>query len=180
MNNSGPHYEPGRYVGVVTDQGLTKASTGTIQLVLKIRITEGTQPARDVEQYERTLFLAITDKTLPYLVPKLQALGYNRDSFAYLDKTNPQHQDLAGTKAEFFCKHEPGKDGDLRERWDVCSPSALDLKPPDVADVRKLDALFGKQLKALKAAAPKPAVTPKLAASEPPAVNWGADDDAPF
>lgn len=173
--SQGPHYAAGRYRCEITNHGLTKASTGTVQIVIKFRVLESINPRVPIEQnYERMAFLPVTEKTMEYLIPKLEALGYSRDSIRFLDLDNPQCHDLRGTTAEFFCKHEAGQDGSMRERWDVCTPSAaMELKPPDPQDIRRLDMLFGRARKT-----GSPASRPK---DIPPSSSDEAitDDDVP-
>lgn len=179
MSNNGPYYAIGRYLGEITDQGLTKAQTGTVQIAIRFKVLEGTTPARQLDaQYERTAFLAVTEKTMEYLVPKLHSLGYTRDSIRFIDLTSPECHDLRNQKAEFFCKHENSQDGQLIEKWDVAMSQStpLELKPPDPKDLRKLDALFGAQLKKSGASKPKP--TPPV--QQPGYSDQPSDDDVPF
>lgn len=177
---SAPFYPEGNYLCEVTDQGLTKASTGTVQVVLRFKVLEGTRPQRDVKQYERTTYLAVTSKTMEYLVPKLQALGYTRDSLDFINLQNTMCHDMRGTQAEFFCKHEDDRANGLREKWDVSTSSGskpLELKPPDPKDMRQLNTLFGRQLKNSGAVVSKPAPKPTPIAAGPQQVD---DDDVPF
>lgn len=177
MSNSAPFYQPGRYLCEIVDQGLTNAKTGTLQIALKFKVLRGTQPDVEVIQYERTVFLAVTEKTMQYVVPKLQALGYTRDALRFLNLEDPNHHDLRGTEAVMFCKHETGQDGVLREKWDVASGSkALELTPPDPKALRTMDQLFAKARKdAGMVSAPKN-VVPAMAG--PPLEI--TDEDVPF
>jgi hypothetical protein len=162
-----PHYAKGRYLVEITDQGLTKASTGNFQIVLRFKVLEGTQPVCEVQQYERTAYLVITENTVDFLMPKLAALGYDHDSLKHLNLRDPQAHDLRGTQAEFFCKHEQDRNGEWRERWDVAMGGAskpLELKPPDQRELRTLDALFGRARKANGAAPHRMPVTARTAA----------------
>lgn len=180
-NNNGPFYSQGVYRGTIVDHGLTKASTGTVQVAIKFKVLECLQPEGDVSaQYERTAFLPVTEKTMEYLVPKLQSLGYERDSIKYLNLNEPQHVDLRGQYGEFYCKHESNQDGNMREKWDVShggTSKPLDLKPPDAREIRNLDMLFGKARKAAGTTKPQsaPAATRIGDAPEPP--PWVAGDD---
>jgi hypothetical protein len=173
--SNGPFYPRGVYRCQILDHGLTKASTGTIQVAIKFRVIESVQPAGDVEaHYERTAFLPATDRTMEYLVPKLEALGYTRDSLKYLNLSEPNCHDMRGSDADFFCKHENDRNGELREKWDVAtggSGKPLELKPPDSREVRTLDMLFGKARK--DSGAPK-----QRTASAPPAAGT-TDEEAP-
>jgi hypothetical protein len=181
MESKGPFYTEGRYLCEITDQGLSKASTGTVQIVLRFKVIEGTQPQHEVtQQYERTAYLSVTDRTMQYLVPKLHALGYTRDSLKFLNLTEPQCHDLRGQQADFYCKHEVGQQGGMREKWDVASQSEsapLELKPPDAKELRQLDMLFGKHLKETGS---KPAAKPQPVAVQPSGDWTPTDDEVPF
>jgi hypothetical protein len=147
---SKPFYAEGVYRCEVIQQGLTTASTGTMQIALKVKVLEDNQGPMP-QQYERSVFLPVTERTMEYLVRKLEALGYTRDSFRYLDLQEANYHDLRGTVAEFYCKHESDQSGELREKWDVATgggSKALELKPPQASELRRLDALFGRAKKA--------------------------------
>lgn len=182
---STPFYDEGRYRCEVIDQGLSKAATGTVQIVLKVRVLEGTTPERELtQQYERTIYLSVTDKTMKYLVPKLQALGYSRDSFRFISLSEPNYEDLRGTAAEFYCKHEDGQGG-LREKWDVAtirSTELLDLKPVGSKELRELDLLFGRERKSSGIKPAASTVSPARArVDDGPAPSLEVtDDDVPF
>lgn len=171
-------YAEGRYLCEIVDQGLSTAKSGNMQIVFKVKVLEGTQPARDVKQYERSIYLTVTEKTMEYLVPKLQALGYHRDALRFLDLSQSQHHDLRGQQAEIFCKHEEGNDGNLREKWDIASSQSkpLDLVAPDSKVLRQLDALFGRQVKN-SGGVVKPVAAKAAPADEPQEVD---DSDVPF
>jgi hypothetical protein len=178
--SNGPYYERGSYRCEIIDQGLTKASTGTVQVALKIKVLEGVQPPVQVDQqYERSVFLPVTERTMEYLVPKLNALGYTRDSLRYLNLNEPNAHDMRGTEAEFFCKHENDQNGQLRERWDVSTmtSSALDLKPPDAKEVRALDALFGRARKNGAPARPRQSTDTPPDFPQPATIS---NEDVPF
>jgi hypothetical protein len=178
-----PHYAKGRYLVEITDQGLTKASTGNFQIVLRFKVLEGTQPQCDVEQYERTAYLAITDNTVEYLTPKLAALGYNHDSLRHLNLQDSNPHDLRGTQVEFFCKHEQDRNNEWRERWDVVTGGAgkpLELKPPDQRELRTLDAMFGRVRKANGAAAPRRQAVSTNSAPDSAYAQELTDADVPF
>lgn len=144
-----PHYPKGRYLAEVIEQALGKAQTGTAQFVLKVRILECLTPRAETDQYERTLYLALTDKTMEYVVPKLQGIGYTRDSLKYLDPSEPNHHSFAGQQIEVFCNHENNRDGVPQEKWDIARQGSkpLEVTPVDKSALRSLDLLFGKAAK---------------------------------
>lgn len=151
-------YQEGRYLGEVTQQALGEAKTGNAQIVLKFRVLEEENGAPVQQQYERSVFLTITENTIKYLVPKLKAIGYTRDSFAYIDTSRSNHHSLISERAIFVCKHETNNDGLTREKWDVgiSESGPIEVKPLEPSKLRKLDSLFGKELKQLSVNAPKP------------------------
>ncbi len=172
-------YQPGRYRCEVTQQGMTKAGTGTAQFVVVVRVLDIYTGPNSIEpmdrNYERTIYRAITEKTMPYLQKELDALGFTGGSLRLLDPKNGEFQDFRGMQVDCICKHEPGKDGELRERWSIAwAYDATEIQGEELAasDYRALDALFGK-------ANGKPAAkpTPKPAPVAPADVD---DGDVPF
>jgi hypothetical protein len=165
MANNAPFYDVGLYQGRVLQQGIGKSGTGTPQFVLKIKVLgpvegDGTfTPSR--QQYERTIYMSLTEKTLPFTVETLGILGFTGDKISQLDPSNPNHQSFVGKDFDFWCSHEDRYEGEgQRERWQVSKGSqALELKPLNTKGARQLDSLFGKALAAnkskVKAVAPK-------------------------
>lgn len=141
-------YEEGYYMGQITAQAMTKASTGNPQFVLKFRVIETSKGEHVTRQYERTVYRTITDKTMQYFEKDLQTLGFNGSSLRELDPNNQNHQSFIGQTAEFSCKHEPDNNGDDREKWSIAWPQAnegtIEGEPLDAASFRKLDALFNR------------------------------------
>lgn len=179
---SKPYYDEGLYIGEVVQQAIGKAKTGTAQLLLKFKVL-GT-PLDDgsyepsTQQYDRTVFVALTAKTVDFVVPKLEQLGFEGDSILQLDPSHPNHFSIVGNQANLWCKHETDQRGDLRERWDISSGgSQLQATPLEGKEARQLDALFGKALKGNKN---KKNVEP---ASRPDNLERSTeigDDDIPF
>jgi len=153
MASKGPHYDQGIHVGEVLQQGLTKAATGTFQFVLTIRVL-GVADPRDPtsytphrNQFQRSIYMAITEKTVEYVVPSLETLGYEGSTFGALDPGHPEHQSFVGKTFDFLCTHEADQEGNMRERWSVARTAKLpELKPLESREMRQLDALFGKAL----------------------------------
>ena len=179
MPSKGPFYDQGIHVGEVLQQGLTKASTGTFQFVLTIKVL-GVADPRDTtsytphrNQFQRSIYMAITEKTIEFVVPSLEVLGYEGTSFAALDPSHPDHQSFVGKTFDFLCMHEADQDGNQRERWSVARTAKLpELQPLESREMRQLDALFGKALSAKK----KPPVSVPGDANE----LGVTDDDIPF
>ncbi len=149
---NGPFYQPGVYVAEVTAQALSKASTGTNQFVLRFKIlgtpTDDGSFFPDANQYERTIYMALTEKTMTFVAEALEKLGYGGTGFGPLDPSHPNHESFAGNQVDVYCKHENDQSGNPRERWQISrGASSLKVVPLEAKEVRELDALFGKALK---------------------------------
>lgn len=187
----GPHYEKAAYVGRITAQAMGETGTGKPQFVLRFLVLGRVNPLDPqgellaCEQYERTMYRVITDKTIEYLTEDLEKLGFQGESFKDLDPASPTCHSFVGSEHEFYCNHEANQEGGLREKWGLArGASALEVKALEPKAVRQLDTLFGKNLKAIKKAAAKP--TPAQAAmvnellQSAAAANDGPGDDLPF
>ena len=109
-----------------------------------------------VAEFERTIYMVITEKTAQFIVENLHKLGYRAESFGPLDPSHAAHQSFVGQQFDAYCKHEPDQSGNIRERWQISRGSAtVEIKPLEAKDVRKLDMLFGKTLKAGSPSAPR-------------------------
>lgn len=165
----GVYYQKGRYRCQITDQGIGESKTGTPQFVLRFQVFErntGPDAWEPVSaQYERTAYMAITDKTMEYFIKKIHALGFSHGSLRFLDPATPGYQNFAGTMADFNCSIEQHfQTGDDIEKWDLAfgnESAPLELKPVDQNKLRQLDVLFGAAAKGAKPTTPKPAGTPR-------------------
>lgn len=152
---AGPFYDPGQYHLHVSDLALGEAkSTSNPQVVLRGKVIARLRVGSDGEefsepvaaQYDRTIYLTVTEDSRDMILKKLRYSGWAGDRFETLAK------DLVGKGVRAVCKIEVSKggkfDGQNVEKWDLALPP-LELKPlenkPDVA--KKLNALFGKLLK---------------------------------
>lgn len=148
----GPYYEPGRYWGKIVNQQLGKSSNDNPQIAITFTVIGKINPADPEgellpcgQNHDRTLFRSITPKTVEWACQDLKRLGFTGESFADLDLNSSASCDLRGNEAAFSCVHEE-YDGTLREKWQVAS-DGMTVKPLESAEVRKLDAMFGKYLK---------------------------------
>lgn len=182
-----PFYEPGAFIGEVVQQGLTKASTGNTQFVLRFKVVGKPDPNDpdtliQCAEYERTIYMTITDKTATFVVDNLHMLGYRAESFGPLDPSHANHQSFVGQQIEVYCQHEQGQSGDMREKWQLSrKPQAIEIKPLEAKEVRQLDMLFGKALKAGTPSTPKQTQAKSL--SYTAVLSDGTeitDDDIPF
>lgn len=180
---STPFYQPGPYVGEIISQALGKTKNGHSQFALRFKVLgipeeDGYRTAQ--QQYERTIYWVITEKTIQYVAEKLNRLGYTGKGFGPLDPSHPNHQSFTGLQFDAYCQHQPDQNGELREKWDLSrGASELKIDPLSSKEVRDLDALFGKSLSA-NGPAPKPAAKTQ---PQPIPLNDGTvitDDDIPF
>lgn len=165
-----------RYVGRITDQGLSKSTQKQTPCALigfeVMREVTGPDETAEVERrFRRTCTIWLTEKTREYAERDLTTLGFvDFWTFEQLNLSHPDCMDLRGREIEFFCKHEAGNDGNVYERWSVAlqGGSALEFQPVERAEVRGLDALFGKG---------KRPRTPAPVATAPNAHGAAIDDD---
>ena len=178
MANNKTFYKEGTYLGEVTDQAISKSSTGTFQFVLRFKVLA--QKSEDGQfydldkQYERTMYRAITDKTVEYVVKEVQAMGYEGNGWAGLDPSTPGYHSFAGKEIEVVCKHDE-YDNNISEKWEFprgATSKALEVKHLDSSEKRQLDAMFGKALKGSAKPTPRPAPAQAAAVI--------TDDDVPF
>ncbi len=179
-----PFYAVGRYACKVVDQALGEAGTGNPQFVLRFQVlglVDPADPSRYIaagQQYERTHYRTITDKTIQYFAEDLKLLGFKGDSFRLLDPNADGFHDFRGMDIDMWCAHENDREGHQREKWGVARQgSTLDVKPLEAKKARDLDNLFGKHLKAIK---PNAAPTRTAPANAAPPSSEIADDDVPF
>lgn len=157
----GPYYPQGVYIGRVVRQELgTSSKKGTPQFSVTFEIVDALDPGGNpigvTQTYERSVFLYLTEKAMEIALDALKTLGFNKASLKFLDPNNVGFCDFTGKEVELYCKHEE-YEGDERERWSINSPREAKVsKPVDSADLRKLDALFGKALKSQAAPEPQP------------------------
>lgn len=163
-----PQYEPGKYLGIVSEQAFSESSKGNKQFILRCKIVgkydeEGTLcefPSQRVR--DRNIFMTITDKTVDFVIDALRSIGYEGNTFSGLDPQTPGFHNFASHEVPLYCSHEE-YNGNWQERWriDNGSGGGLNVKPLDSKGVRSLDAMFGKALKATAKPAAKPNGSPK-------------------
>lgn len=147
---NGPFYAEGTYVGEVISTAMTVAKTGTPQFAVRFKVLGHPDPKNpenyltDVQQFERTMYRPITEKTIDYVSEDLQTMGFTGSSFSDLEKTD----EFNGKLFDFYCKHEVGQDQQRREKWSLSrGPAEFNPDPLPPAEIRKLDAMFGKNLR---------------------------------
>jgi hypothetical protein len=179
------HYNQGPYFCDVTGQQLTKTKNGNPQFELDMQpyaaIQQDGEPlVLDANGPPRTIYMVITEKSGDFVLENLRSIGFAGSSFSQLDAdmSKGKVHSFVGQRIRTFCNHET-YEGVTREKWMVSSGEKRQNEPLDTASVRKLDALFGKQLKnGAKSSAPA-----AEKAAPPPAEDHALvteDDDIPF
>lgn len=183
-----PQYEPGRYWGQVTGQALTTSKNGNPQFVLRFRIMGAIDPSAPegdlitCANFERSIFWTITDKTIEFFTRDLKKLGFDKLSYAALNPETTNYHDFTNQEIEVACKHETYQ-GNVVERWSLYGQ--FEVVPLEDKEVRKLDAMFGKHLKANGTTATtkrqaKPANEPNDLMQEAARTKAESADDIPF
>lgn len=162
-------FDPGRYWCKVTDQGLGLNSKDNEQFYLKFEVVGRINPADPEGQLldcpqgkERTVYRVITAKTFDWLKRDLKYLcecGKLTPKFGgveMLDPRTPGFVDFTNIEFETWCEHDT-YEGKTRERWNIESGGG-EVKPLDDKAIRKLNAMFGKELASL--GPPPQAATP--------------------
>lgn len=157
-----------RYSGKIVKWGISESKNKTPQAFFMVMIekeVDAKGETYDCPQYERTVYRALTENTIDWVVDELAKLGFTGTSFNQLRPDDPNAHDFAGTEVKLRCKHETFE-GKTREKFEFDFGS----KAPEQLDksgVSKLDQLFGSKLKmAASTNKPRPA-TPKPPAKSP-------------
>ena len=184
----GTYYEQGDYKATITSQGFSDGDFG-LQFVLKI------QPKSTGDSKERTVFLALTNKEggrddyADKTIEVLRHLGFHgaEANFAKLDPESVDCHSFVNMEVDAYCHHGTRKsDGETVERWYINTPRSggIEIVKPDSLATRKLDSLFGKELKAPPETPPPaqeaPPLTPAVAKQEAEALETAAAKDIPF
>lgn len=152
-------YSPGRYWGKVINHGLGKASTGTPQLMItfqiigKVNLADPEGDLLPCEDHERSVFRSLTEKTKDWVLQDLEKLDFTGESLAQLDLERMDCCDLRGKEAALTCEHRTYQKV-ARENWSIAGDSGPLMQPLEEREVRQLDDLFGRSLRAAKAAKP--------------------------
>ena len=178
-----PYYSEGKYPATIVSQAFDDGQYG-LQFILEIEIDDNTGN-------KRTVYLSLTDengqraKYADITVEVLRHLGFagSEASLTRLDPDASNHFSFVGCLCEGYCKHKTNGEGKVGERWYINTPRAgVERTPPEKNALRKLDTLFGKELKE----APPAGVPPVQKAATQPAEQREPlpadrpDDDIPF
>lgn len=151
---AGPFYDDGNYSMQILDVALGESSKENPQIVLRGKVigrlftdSAGEEFAEQVSaQYDRTIYLTVTEKSRDMVLAKLRNAGWRGERFESLSS------DMLGRSVRARCDIELSQGGKYVgqqvEKWDLPLPPR-ESKPlenkPEVA--KRLNALFGKALK---------------------------------
>lgn len=171
------YYEPGDYLCKIVGQGLGESKEKktpfvflTVQPVAQYAMgEEGEQEYPVATQYDRTVQLWLTEKTVERSAERLCELGWAGSDWN--DLAPGGVCDLTGNEVRLSCSHESWND-QSREKWDFPFGGSAHHDP---SVGKKLNALFSKALK--KPAKSQPARRTAPDALVPPTGDVG---DAPW
>jgi hypothetical protein len=180
------YYKTGLHVGECVGQfmGQSDNANKTPYFALKFNIRGRVENDREipVERGERTVYLYLSEKALDMSVDVVAHLGYDKDSLKFLNPEVEGFYNFAGKEVDLWCKIEEyqGKD---TEKWSVSMPRKP-VTPIEDKELRRLDSLFGKAIRARRGpgvpdVAPPPAAPAKSGNGEiPGGTDAGGRDGA--
>jgi len=139
--------QPGLYQANIVSQQMGETKTGKPQFILTVSVTArviSDSQVSPIESVDRTIYMVITDNTVPYVVRDLRSIGFRSDSWAMLDPDIPGYHNFNSVTLTVNCEHSVWKDK-KNEKWSIYSERETKKLPPD--GIRKLDAMFGRALK---------------------------------
>lgn len=137
---NGPYYAEGDYTATIISHTFAPGEYG-VQLVI------GIEPNVEAQMYPRTIYLPFLDKdenpdkNYERTIAALNHIGY-ADNPSRLDKDSDNPASLVGNEIDVVCKYSNAG----KERWFIKTPRE-EREPVGKAMLRKLDSLFGKELK---------------------------------
>jgi len=171
-----PFYEVGRYACRLGQHAMVEKEKGP-QLVLRFKVLgryDNMGQVHDVRSYERTYYRVFNENTINFAIEDLKALGFAAPKFSSLDPEDSDPFSFDGIECDMWCSHKEDRNGDKQESWGPAKQagsSEIEGKRVDRSALRRLDNLFGKQLRPEAARNAKPAPVPPQGVSE---------DDVPF
>lgn len=179
-----PYYDQGLYFVTGVEQAWTESSNHNDMFVLKVLVNGHAVPIAGADgeityelqpvgaNYTRTIRVTLVANNIEMAMKKLRYAGFTGTSFDDLNLVGRQF--LAVSQPPQF------KDGKSYEQWDLPLPPLADSGPPLESKpgiTRKLNALFGKQLKEGGESAAAPRAAP---AAVVPAGGGSDPNDIPF
>jgi len=157
-----PYYAEGNYVGRILTQSIGESSAKrTPQIVFTVEIlgpvdkeNPGNYIAGQYEVQQRSVYLFLTEGAVERTLKVLHQLGFDKTSFTYISPATPGYHNFANTEIDLFCEWEPKMKGDgYVEKWGASLGDRAPAPEMETSKIRQLDMLYGRQLKAGKAAA---------------------------
>lgn len=143
-------YKGGLYVGECTGQFTGQSESGkkspyfALKFSIVARVENETE--HNVDWGERTVYMYLSEAALPVTVDILSHLGYDKDSLKFLDPNQQGFFDFTGKRCDLWCKLEE-YNGQMKEKWSVSTPRPP-VTPIEDKELRRLDSLFGKAIRA--------------------------------
>ena len=160
------HYAEGLYECIIRDQGFDESREKRTPCFW-LRFVPVKSNGHHVDQdYEREVKLWLTDKTICQVVERLRTMGWTGSSFKDLE---PGGFSFEGTNVQLRCFHSE-VNGKVYENWEFPPPATPGSENKSTV-AKKVDALFGKALKAKATNA---------STSANPASTVDDDDAVPF
>lgn len=142
------HYAEGTYPATVVGQCFDDGKFG-MQFLIELEIDDNTGS-------KRTAYMSLTNdkgdrhKNAHKTIAVIRHLGFSgsETSMARLDPSHANHFSFVGARCDLFCSHYTNDAGDAKVNWYINTPRAgMERTPPQKNALRKLDSLFGKELK---------------------------------
>lgn len=154
----------GTYKGKITKWGIAESTKKKTPQAFFTVLIQGEVDDKgevyDCPSYERTVYRAITENTVDFLIDDIGRLGFDLTSFSQLNPDAANAIDFRDKEVVVRCKHEE-YEGKVRERFDFNFSRTVEQL--DKAGVSKLDQLFGNRLKKGGGGGAKPKAQPTSA-----------------
>lgn len=170
-------YDEGKYFGKLAGCGTAESKKKIPYFWIEFEVTHRDNAGEwaEVGIEKRTVFLYLSDQSMPYTMPKLEKLGFNGD-FAKPELSPPSDWN-GGIMVE--CKHET-YEGKPREKWELAGAGGDGMQHQELSadQIRRLNALWKNGKKPGVPVAPATRTTPKK--NSAPAPVAATADEVPF
>ena len=159
-------YDAGKYVCEITAQKLTTSKNGNYQVVIQFEprgfVEKDGSITDSTDGYERSMYMALTEKAAEITRDKLITLGMRFSDWAQVDESHPECCSLIGETVVLDCSHEEWE-GKVRERWNT-TYMPREIKSVDAEGASDVQAQFGHLLENM----PPPPADEKVGAADKP------------
>ena len=178
----GPHFNQSLHRVRVTAQGFDESKekkTPFFWLAFTPLFETDTTGAEIAQcaDFEREVRLYLHENTIDQTVERLRGLGWDGASWADLEPYALDGFSFVDHEIDVRCSHEQQGDN-VYERWEL--PSGGRRSEHKTGMTRRLDALFGSQLKATAAKGKKAAGKAKAKPKSEPELSTATEDEIPF